>query len=269
MRAERAQAELHNQRVLAEQAAASADEERMKAGAAMQAAEAERETAEALRAELSRVRAELEREHSDGSVTKTGVTDPDPEPPLVDAAAPGSPVWQPASQRALSAALTAADDWRTALEQTVKIVGSEGGWDAVVARCPDRRRQFMQCVAMCCAESTISSSFETRVWQHRPKLPDERSSAWRPPAPATWFGDLETAEDALLRAAVGEGIGSAVLVPIHDGTQLIGTLELMSRHTTPPSVELMLSLEGVALQLAAIARLIEARDTPHWRAAGF
>jgi GAF domain-containing protein len=174
-------------------------------------------------------------------------------------------VWQPASQRALSAALTAVDDWRTALTQAVKIVGHEGGWDAVVAWSPDRGRKLMQCVAMWGAETTISGTFETRVWQHRLKLPDERGSAWRPPAPATSLIDLETADDALLRAAASEGIGSAVFVPIHDGARLIGTLQLMSRHPAPPTVELMLSLEGVALQLATVSRLLEASSTPQWR----
>jgi hypothetical protein len=238
----------------------------MKAAAAVAAADAERETAESLRAELSAAQAELERAQSESSATKTGTSHRDPEAPPVQPSAPRSPVWQPASQRALCAALTAVDDWRTALKETVKIVGEAGGWDAVVAWCPDRGRKLMQCVAMWSAEATISSTFETRIWQHRPKLPDERGSAWRPPAPATSSVDLETAEDALLRAAADEGIGSAVLVPIHDGTQLIGTLQLMSRHPAPPPVELMLSLEGVALQLATISRLLEASSTPQWRA---
>jgi GAF domain-containing protein len=117
---------------------------------------------------------------------------------------------------------------------------------------------------MWAVEATISSAFETQVWQYRPKIPDERS-AWRPPAPATSFTDLETADDALLRAAAGEGICSAVVVPIHDGTQLVGTLQLMSRHATQPTDELMLSLQGVALQLAAIARLLDAVSAPQWR----
>ncbi|HYB26190.1 MAG TPA: PAS domain-containing protein [Solirubrobacteraceae bacterium] len=267
MRAERAEAALHDQRVIADQAAASAEEERMKAAAASAAAEAERDTAESLRAELSAAQAELERGHSEARATEIGGSNHDTEDAQFHPAALGSPVWQPVSQRALSAALTAVDDWRTALKQTVKIVGHEGKWDAVAAWSPDRRRKLMQCVAMWGAEATISSAFETWVWQHRPKLPDERG-AWRPPAPATSFVDLETAEDALLRAAAGEGIGSAVLVPIHDGAGLVGTLQLMSRNTTPPTAELMLSLEGVALQLATIARLLEASGTPHWRVAG-
>jgi hypothetical protein len=39
----------------------------------------------------------------------------------------------------------------------------------------------------------------------------------------------------------------------------------MSRHTTSPTAELMLSLEGVALQLVAISRLLDLGSTPHWR----
>jgi hypothetical protein len=237
----------------------------MKAAAAFAAAEAERETVDSLRVELSAAQAELKRWETEAAANETRTPHLNGEPPRICPVTPGSPVWQPASQRALSAALTAVEDWRTALKQTVKVVGCEGGWDVVVAWCPDKRRKFMGCVAMWTAEAANASTFETRVWQHRQKLPARGGNSRHPPTRATSFVDLETADDPLLKAAAGEGMGSAVLVPISDGEQLIGTLQLMSRHTAPPAPELMLSLEGVALQLAAISRLLDLNSTPHWR----
>ena len=265
LRAQMAETALREQRVISEEAVASAEEATMKATAALAAAEAGRETVQSLRAELSAAQAELERDESEAVANGTRASHRDGEARLIDLVTPGSLVWPPASQRSLSAALTAVEDWRTALQQTVKVVGCEGGWDAVVAWCPDKRRKLMGCVAMWTAEATTSSAFETRVWQHRLKLPADGSSPHQPATRATTFLNLETAEDPLLKAAADEGMGCAVLVPIRDGVQLIGTLQLMSRHTTSPTAELMLSLEGVALQLVAISRLLDLSSTPHWR----
>jgi hypothetical protein len=60
-------------------------------------------------------------------------------------------------------------------------------------------------------------------------------------------------------------MGSAALVPISDGTQLLGMLQLFSAQSEPPASQVMLSLEAVALQLAGVARLLNAASTPHWR----
>ena len=248
-----------------QEAAAAAEAATMKAAAASASTEADRETVELLRVELVAAQAELERRQAEVVDHQARASHLNGEAPPIDSVTPGSPVWQPASQRALSEALTAVEDWRTALKQTVRVVGCEGGWDAVVAWCPDKRRRFMGCVAMWAAEDTTSSTFETRVWQHRQKFPADGGGLQHSLTRATSFVDLETAEDPLLKAAAGEGIGSAVLVPISDGEQLIGTLQLMSRHTTAPTAELMLSLEGVALQLAAISRLLDLSSAPHWR----
>ena len=264
MRAQTAETALHEHRLTAEEAAASVEDATMKAAAAFAAAEAERETVESLRVKLSAAQAELKRWETEAAANETRASQHNGEPSRIYPVTPESPVWRPASQRALSAALTAVEDWRTALNQTVKVVGREGGWDAVVAWCPDKRRKFMGCVAMWTTEAANGGTFETRVWQHRQKLPAHGGNPQHPRTRAASFVDLETADDPLLKAAAGEGMGSALLVPISDGAQLVGTLQLMSRHTASPAPELMLSLEGVALQLGAISRLLDLISTPHW-----
>jgi hypothetical protein len=174
----------------------------------------------------------------------------------------GSPVWGPASQRALSAALTEVADWRSALKQAVKVIGAEGRWEAVVAWCPEQRRAFMKCAAMWMDGSTSSSTFETQVWQHRQRLPT--NGAGSAPA-AKSLAALEDGDDSLLRAAAAEGIVCAVSVPISDGTQLLGMLQLLSGDAAAPNPQLMLSLEGISLQLGVIARLLNSSSTPQWR----
>lgn len=260
-RAERAEAALNEQRVRAEKAAAVSTAAKTKRAATVAAtADADRAAVEALRAELSATRAELERLQREASAEEISGSGAEPEPVAAEQAEPGSPVWNAASQRALSAELTAVEDWRGALKHAVKVIGSEGNWDAVVAWSPEQRRVTMRCAAMWARDASSSSAFETQVWQHRQKVPGE--AAGHSPQPVL---ALESTKDALLKAAAAEGMGSAVLVPISDGTQLIGMLHLLSRQSTPPSAELMLSLEAIALQLAGVAGLLSAAGAPHWR----
>jgi hypothetical protein len=260
MRAEHAEDALHEQRTRAEQAAASAEEAQSEAAAAVAALAAERRSAEALRAELERLQLEAAAEtDADSRESDAGV-----EPAPAGAVENGAPAWDPASQRALSAALTDIADWRTALKQAVNILGSEGKWDAVVALCPDERQRFLKCVAMWTADPGSASTFETRVWQHRQKLPAELETGGRWPF-AKSLGELDTADDPLLKAAAAEGMDSGILVQISDGTQLIGMLQLLSSREVVASQELMLSLEGVGLQLVTIARLLNSTSAPQWR----
>ena len=74
----------------------------MKATAAFAAAEAERETVQSLCAELSAAQAELERAETEAVANGTRACHRNGEAPLIDLVTPGSPVWPPASQRALS-----------------------------------------------------------------------------------------------------------------------------------------------------------------------
>jgi PAS domain-containing protein len=250
-RADQAEAALNEQRVRADQAILVAERAAADAAAALADSEDHRRTAEALRAELTG-RPEIE------PVGEANATS-------ADESVSESHVWDAASQRALSAALTDVSDWRTALMQAVNVLGSAGAWDAIVAWCPEERRKSMKCIAAWIGEPAERSTFETRTWQHRRKLPANEPGGAADPLSASWLVDLESADDALMRAAAAEGMGSAVLVPISDGEGTIGMLELLSRRAAPPESELLLSLEGVALQLGAIARLLKLTAAPQWR----
>ncbi len=251
--ADEANAALSEQTKRAEQATAAAEKAKKKALSATAAAQAEREAAEALRVELSAAQAELERWQAGGAV-------PADEPTPIPESAPGSPAWNATAQRTFSEALAPITEWRNGLKQVVKIIGAQGSWDAAVIWSLEQRRAFLKCVAMWSGDAIGSSTFETRVWQHRHKPPTgaEANSA-------SVLAPLDGAQDAVLKAAAAEGMSSTVRVPISDGTQLIGLLQLFTSCPEPPSAELMASLEGIGLQLGTTARLLESAGTPQWR----
>lgn len=252
LRADRAEAALNEQRMRAEQATIAAERAAADAAAAVAEGEDHRRTAEALRAELTASSAEIEPvSEADTASADELVTEPH--------------VWDGAAQRALSAALAEVSDWRGALREAVNVLGSAQKWDAIVAWCPEERRKSMQCVAMWSGEPAGLGAFETRTWQYRRNPPPSEPGAAATALTATWVVDLASAEDALMRAAAVEGMASVVLVPISDGARTVGMLELLSRRAGPPGSELLLWLEGIALQLAAIAKLLKLAAAPQWR----
>jgi GAF domain-containing protein len=156
-------------------------------------------------------------------------------------------------------------EWRSVLNHAVGTLGSEGGWDATIAWCPDEPRGSMRCGAIWMRDPAGLSTLETRIWQHRQDASTAEFGRARNRMATTCVLELQSAEDPLLRAVAAEGMGSALLVPISNGGETIAMLELLSRTATAPHAELMVSLEAIALQLGAIAQLLKLADVPRWR----
>jgi len=173
--------------------------------------------------------------------------------------------WGTGSQRALSAALGGLTEWRSVLTHAVGTLGSEGGWDATIAWCPDGRRGSMTCGALWMRDPAGLATFGNRTWKDREDASTAEFGRACNRMEATCVLDLQSAEDPLLRAAAAEGMGTALLVPIGDGGETIAMLALLSRTTTAPNAELMVSLEAIALQLGAIAQLLNLAAVPRWR----
>jgi PAS domain-containing protein len=208
-----------------------------------------------LDAELTGVRAELE-EH---------LRRAEAHEPAAPAPESSGVKWGTGSQRALSAALLGLTEWLSVLKHVVGALGSEGGWDATIAWCPNEPRGSMTCGAMWVRDPAVLATFETRTWQHRQDASIAEFGRARSRMSTTCLLELQSAEDPLLRVAATEGMGSALLVPISDGGEMIAMLELLSRTTTAPNAELMVSLDAIALQLGATAQLIKLADVPRWR----
>ena len=266
VRAERAGAGLEEERARAEQAVASAEQAEARAAALATQVDAERHTVEALRSELSATRQELDRLQAQVLRNAEDVAPAGDAAEAVEAAESASPsgAWDAASQRELSAALTGVSDWRAVLERAVKTLGPNGGWEAAGAWCPDSRRGSIECVAMWTRGDADLGTFETQAWQHRRDvLGAEFGAAWNRSEP-TCLLELETAEDALLRAAASQGLRRALLMPIRDGVKTISMIELLSSSSAQPDSELMLALDGIALQLGQISQLLNFAAKPHW-----
>ena len=174
-------------------------------------------------------------------------------------------MWDTSAQRALSAALVGITEWRSILDHAVGTLGSEGGWDATIAWCPDRPPGTMACGAIWTRDPEGLATFASRAWKSRVDAATAEFGRARSRMAATCLLELPSAEDPLLRVAAAEGMGSALLVPISVGSETVAMLQLLSRKATAPNAELMVSLEGVALQLAAIARLLKFTDRPRPR----
>ncbi len=261
------QEELDEERARAARAEAALDEQRARAERAIAFAEqAEREAAViAQQADAAAALLAQAEAAADDLAVKEPVSTADEPVNTVDEPVNASVEWDAASQRALSAALSGVSEWRAALDQVVKTLGAHGVWDAVVAWCPGGRPGLMKCTAMWTRPSAGLSGFETRTWQHWQDLSRaEFRGANDEPGP-TCVLSLATAEDGLLRAAAEAGMGSAVLVPIHDGRDLLAIVELLSPAATAPRPELMVNLEGIALQLGTVAHLLNVAAQRHWR----
>jgi PAS domain-containing protein len=302
-RAEQAEAALEHVRARAEQSEAALEQERARAGAAEAALEEEQRYAEELRVadeqraesesaaveqlkdELAQALAAAEQAQSEAVAAAAELADREqslrtlreelsahtevhhPSPRVEEPVTAGR-AWNASSQRALSAALIGAREWRTSLKQVVKALGEEGGWDAAVAWCPDQWRGWMRCVGVWTGQAPEVTPFETMTWQHRPEMTGtEFGRARNRPGPTNLL-ELRSAEDNLLRAAAAEGMTSALLVPIQNavmiGPDMLAMIGLFGHSEVPADPELILSLEAIALQLSTIGHLLETAASPHW-----
>ena len=123
----------------------------------------------------------------------------------------------------------------------------------------------MRCGVLWMRDPAGLTSFEARAWKHVEDPSTAEFGRARNRMATTCLLDLQSAEDPLLRAAAAEGIGSAMLVPVSDGGDTIAMLELLSRGATAPNPELVVSLDAIALQLGALARLLKFTDDREWR----
>jgi PAS domain-containing protein len=175
------------------------------------------------------------------------------------------PRWGAAAQHALSTALVGVTEWRAALKLATDVLGSEGGWDATIAWCVERPGPAMRCGVVWIRDEKALGSIESRAWKHIEDPSTAEFGRARNRKAATCLLDLQSAEDPLLVTLAAEGIGSAILVPISDGGNTVAMLELLSRGTGMPGPDLMVSLDAVALQLGALARLLKFTDPREWR----
>jgi len=175
------------------------------------------------------------------------------------------PSWTHRAQRALTASIADASEWRTGLKDAIRILGAEGGWDAVIAWSADDRTTALRCGAMWTALPTQLGSFETVTWQGHQSLQGSQVGRVAVSGSSSWLADLGSVGDSHLSTAAALGIRTALLVAMRHGTETVGVLELLTRAAATPENHIVPGMEAVALQLAHFERLLRKGAEPHWR----
>jgi hypothetical protein len=242
-RAVRAEGALRTERDRAEAALAAVTDAQQKAAAALAQLATERQDAAALREALN--------EAASTGVAGMHLT--------------AGPTWDGTAQHAVAAAIAEVSDWRVALKEIVRVLGDQGGWDAVVAWCPEERRPTFCCMGMWTGHDPSLRALETQTWQARRQPTASEFGAARARPGATCIPSLDGAEDRLLQDAAQAGIGSVVYVPIRVENEATGVIELWSRRSAEPDAEVVRFLEAIGLQLGSHAGLINAAAAPRWR----
>ncbi|HUO74202.1 MAG TPA: PAS domain-containing protein [Solirubrobacteraceae bacterium] len=162
--------------------------------------------------------------------------------------------WLPGAQRKLSASLARMSVWRAVLKETTRIIGTEGGWDAVTAWVPDDGGG-LECAAMWTAHPGLSA-FEALTWDaEQPPAGSLPAQALHAPH-LTWVTEIDAVDDDRLNIAADHGLRSALLLPIRDGAVTIGLLELLAHASVNPDAQIAISLEAAALQLGQFGHLL-------------
>jgi hypothetical protein len=184
----------------------------------------------------------------------------DSEPGEQEAGADTGLRWQPASQRALSASLARTAVWRNVLTESMKVLGSEGGWDAIAAWLPEDAGA-LGCAAVWTAHPELGR-FEALSREASEKAADSLlAQAFHAPH-LSWLTQIDAVDDERLKVAAAHGMRSALLLPIRDGATSIGLLELLTHAGVEPDAQIAISLEAAALQLGHFGHLLRLASRP-------
>jgi hypothetical protein len=173
--------------------------------------------------------------------------------------------WSPSAQRSLTSALAHSAEWRTGLKDALRILGTEAGWDAVIAWCPDERGTSLRCAAMWMSSPQQLALFETATWQRRQSPGSSQVGRAAAGEHAAWVGDLSAVADPQLAAAAGEGMQGALLIPMRHEEETSGVLQMLTSGPETPGPDVATAMEAVALQLAHLDYLLRRGAEPRWR----
>jgi transcriptional regulator with GAF, ATPase, and Fis domain len=191
----------------------------------------------------------LESEPPAAELARIDVADPVPS-----AAVSGGVSWQPMAKRTLSASLTRESVWRSVLKETVQVLGAEGGWDTVTAWLPDESNN-LGCAATWTAHRGLDR-FEALTCEATLKREGSLLDQALQAPHLTWLTDIDSVDDERLQTAAANGMSSALLLPVRNGTTTIGLLELLTHEPVEPDAQIALSLEAAALQLGRFGHLM-------------
>ena len=179
-------------------------------------------------------------------------------------AALSSPLtWSHSAKLSLTAALVDCNSSRTVFAEAVRVIGSRGGWDSVIAWTLDARAKRYTVTAMWCATDEMAP-FEEAIRQLRQDPKESTIGRVAASGQITWFADPGAEHDANLARAADEGMNLVVVLPVLREGETVAVLELCSRHEGEPDEALRTALEAMASELIFVQQLLSASESPRW-----
>jgi hypothetical protein len=187
------------------------------------------------------------------------------EPPDDEIAQPTGPVsplaWSHSAKLALTAVIVDAGSPRILMEAVVRVIGSRGGWDVVIAWQLDAKSDAWACTEMWSAQPDEADLLEKDIKRLRLEhdSPIARAAA---DGRLGWLGGGDSPARAGLAVLEDEGLQSIVVLPLNHEGETIGVIQLCSRYEGPPSEDLRRALEALAAEVADTHRALEAVAAP-------
>jgi PAS domain-containing protein/predicted nucleic acid-binding Zn-ribbon protein len=173
--------------------------------------------------------------------------------------------WDQAAQHALANALSGCLNFRSILSESVRLIGTAGGWDAVVAWEPDQRDAKLSCAATWVRSPVQMAALETSMWQVRQSPTASAVGAAAASSEVVWISPSDADGDRHLATLQADGISTVVLVPVRQQGQTSAVLELCTRSAVRQSAEADAALRSIEVEVAgANQRLVDAASAGQW-----
>jgi hypothetical protein len=191
------------------------------------------------------------------------------EPPQVERRVPAAaevrqPGWDPAAQQALTDALHGCLNLRSILSESVRLIGTGGAWDVVVAWLPNEREAKYSCVATWVRSPVEMARLETSMWQVRQDPASSAIGAVADSGDIAWMNDPET-DDRHLAYVSSEGMNTVVLMPVRQQGRTFAVLELCSESRARQSPQAEAALHSIEVEIgAANRRLVDSATASQW-----
>ena len=173
--------------------------------------------------------------------------------------------WDAAAQEALSVGLRGCLNVRSIFSEAVRLIGTAGGWDVVVAWLPDEPDGRLGCAATWVRSPVELAALETSMWQ----VPQSPTGSAVGSAATTgefaWINDLGQVSDPHLVHLGDAALGTVVLLPVRREGRSIAVLELAStgRALRSPAVEA--ALRSIESEVAAAhQRVTDTASASQW-----
>ena len=172
-------------------------------------------------------------------------------------------IWTTSAKLSLTAALVDCNSSRTVFAEAVRVIGSRGGWDSVIAWTLDTRAKRYTVTSMWCATDEMAP-FENAIRQLRQDTRDSVLGRVAAGGQIKWFADPAADGDANLARAAAEGMNLVVVLPILREGETVAVLELCSRREGEPDEALRTALEAMASEPIFVQQLLSASESTRW-----